>query len=111
YFCWKFGVIPWICESTSGSNQLRLDGSLFYNPSLLTGSGASYTAVAYTTSQIAANVSDITFSRWAVCFGYGCAGASEASAMVGACSRSISGTIPSTGATADGSIFGQHRHG
>lgn len=101
-FCWKFGFIPWICTSSSGSNRLTLQGSLFWDPSLQTGTGPSYTALAYSTAPTQSNVTNITFSRWSICFGFGCAGASEASLLVGACEQGTSAAVPSLGATAEG---------
>jgi hypothetical protein len=110
YFCWNF-VIPWICTSSSGTNQLTLNGTLFWDPSLQTGTGPSYTALAYSTAPTQSNVTNITFSRWSVCFGFGCAGASEASLLVGACQRGTNLAVPSWGATADGRILPQNCFG
>jgi len=53
-FCWKFGFIPWVCTSHSGTNQLKLQGTLFrdpLNPSLN-----------FPFSQIADNVPNVEFS-------------------------------------------------
>ncbi len=107
YFCWKV-IIPWICTSSSGSNRLTLNGTLFWDPSYQTGTGPSYTAVAYSTAPTQSNVTNITFSRWSVCFGFGCAGSSEASLLVGACQQGTSLAVPSSGATADGRTLPQN---
>ena len=127
YFCWKYVVVPWICVSSSGSNQLSLQGSLFYDPYKVTGSGPSYTALASTINESMANVTEIEVSHWDWYFHIGNGDGNppppnyppsqygdpvtDASVLIGACARSSSSTINSLGATTDGSTLGNNCFG
>jgi hypothetical protein len=126
YFCWNW-IFPWICVSRSGSNTLTLQGSLFYDPYKVYGSGPSYTAFAGPISRSASNVTEIEVGEWDWFFQIGGGDGfppppgyppsqygspvTDASVLVGACARSSSSTINSYGATADGSTLAQNCFG
>jgi hypothetical protein len=105
YFCFKGPCpfcVPWVCSSSSGTNLLHLTGTLWGDRYLLNGVGPSTTEAFDTIDQPAQNQDHIELNSWSVCFALGCAGASEAAALVGACEAHSSQAIPSIGATADG---------
>ena len=120
YFCWNW-IFPWICVSTSGSNRLSLQGSLFYDPYKVTNSGPSYTALADSVNESRANVTEIEVGYWDWYFHVGGGDGyqpppgyppsqygdpvTDASVLIGACAQSSSSTINSLGATVDGSTL------
>jgi len=122
YHCGAFGL----CYYSTGTNALSIEGKGFYDPYKLTtappgqypppppppgGSGASYTALARTwplTTQ--SNVTRIKFSEYAWFFGAGDY-AVPASIMTGACARTSSSAVTSTGASADGNILSNECYG
>jgi len=104
YFCWKGPCpfcIPWICTSHSGSNLLTLEGSFFYDPPEV---GVDI-ARKYAISKPQQNTTGIAFSKWSVCFGFGCGGQSDAQILFGACQQGTESSMPSYGATRDGRVM------
>src|SRR5216684_1602309 len=107
YFCWNGPCpfcIPWICTSSSGTNSLSMQGTLYRRDP------AGNLFAAWNTRPFGNNVPGLNFSRHSYCFGVPgvgsiCLGNDDAKDLVGACEGDTSAAIPSVGGTADGSTL------
>lgn len=122
-----------ICFTTTGSNTLSLNGTLFYDPGLLPGGGGlnpppgwdpppagfagSGTFGGPKINESRPNAQRIELSRYSYCFRIptpfgaitGCEGNSDpdyTNALVGACEGNTSSSIPAFSATQDGRVGG-----